>query len=100
MAGQIHAVLHRDELRVAVDVEVLRRVKFRDVQVFVNRFRLHVVLGTNLRRDFVPRRARDDDADELFAAAFGVFVQFDFRRLAPLEMKRVEGKKSDVRTSL
>ena len=89
---QIHAVLHGDKLRLAIDFKILRRVNFKNVQVFVNRFRLHVVFRTDFRRDLVPRRARDDDADQLFAAAFDVFVQFNFRRLALLEMERVERK--------
>ena len=68
--GQIYAVLHCDKLRVAVDLEVLRRIKFGDVRVFIDRLGLHIILWTNLRRNLVKRGASDDDPDELFAAAF------------------------------
>ena len=89
---QVHAVLHRDQLRVAIDFEILRRIDFENVQVFVNRLRFHVVLGTNLRRDLVPGCARHDDADGLFAAAFHAVGQLDFRRRAAVEMERIERK--------
>ena len=42
----------------------VRRINFKNVQVFVNRLRLHVVLRADFRRDLVPGRARDDHADE------------------------------------
>ena len=71
---EVHAVLHGDELGVAVDVrEFLRRVEFEEVQVFVDALGLHVVLGPNLRRDFVECGAGDDDADGLFASALSAF---------------------------
>jgi hypothetical protein len=96
---QFHAVLHGDKLRLAVDFEILRRVNFRDVQVFIDRLRLHVVLRANFRRDLVPRRAGDDDADELFAAAFDVFAS-SISGVTALEMKRVERKCSSRRESV
>ena len=79
-------------MRLAIDLEILRGIEFSDVQVLVNRFGFHVVLRTNLRRNLVPRRARDNDANQLFATALHVFVQFNLRRLAFLEVKRIEGK--------
>ena len=68
--GQLHAVLHCHQLSLAVDFKILGGINFRDVQVFVNRLRFHVILGSDLGRDLVPRGAGDDDTDELFAAAF------------------------------
>ena len=42
-----------------------RRIDFEDVQVLVDRLRLHVRLGANLGRDLVPGRAGDDHAQRL-----------------------------------
>ena len=78
IAGKLHAVLHRDQLGVAIDFEILRRIDFEDVQIFVNRFRLDVVFRADLRRDFVPGGLRDNDANGLFAAAFHAVGQVRF----------------------
>ena len=64
IAGKFDAVFHGDQLRVAIDFEILRGIDFKNIQIFVNRFRLHVVLRADFRRDLVPGGARDDDADE------------------------------------
>jgi hypothetical protein len=87
---QIQTVFHGDKLRVAIDLEVLRWIELGDIQVFIDRLGLHIVFGPNLRRDLIPRRARDDDADELFAAAFDRLVQLDLGRRAALKVERIE----------
>ena len=90
--GEIHAVFHGDQLGLAIDFKILRRVNFGDVQVLVHRLRAYIVLGADFRGDLVPGGAGDDDADELFAAAFELFVQCDLGRGAPLEMEGVKGE--------
>jgi hypothetical protein len=78
--------------------ELLRRIELRNVKVFINRLRLHVIFGTDPGRDLFPSRARDHDTDELFAAAFDLFVQFDLRRVAPFKMERSKRRTRDLGT--
>ena len=92
---EVHAILHGDELRVAIDVldaQLLRRVEFEEVQVLVDAFGLHVVLGADLWRDLVEGGTGDDDADGLLAAALRGVAEFGFRSGAALEVEGVEGE--------
>ena len=92
--GQIHTVLHSDQLCFAIDFEICRWIDFVNVQVFVNRLWLYIVFGPDFGRDLVPRALRDDDADQLLATTFDIFIEFDLRCLATLEVKWIEGKTS------
>ena len=91
MAGSVHAVLDRDQLRVAIDFEILRGIDFGDVQIFIDRFRFDVVLGTDFRRDFVPGRAGHDDADRSARRRIARFRSARFPAFARRsKVKRIE----------
>ena len=90
---KVHPVLHRDELRVAVDLldgERLGGIEFEDVEVLVDRLGLHVVLRTDFRRDLVEGGPGHDHADGLFAARFDGIGQGDLGRLAAFVVERVK----------
>ena len=71
---EIHPILYGDELGVAVDRKLLRRIQFRYVEIFIDRFRFYVVFRPNLGDDFVPCPTRDDDPDELLATTLNLVV--------------------------
>ena len=76
---------------VAVDFEALGGIDFEHIEVFVNRFGANVGFCADFRRDFVPGRACNDDANGLVGAAFHVRRQFDFGCLTAVEGEWVEG---------
>src|SRR5262249_26818912 len=87
---QIETIFDGHQLRIAVDLTILGRIQFEHVEVLVDRLRFDVGFRTDLRRYFIPRRARYDDAHGLFAPGFDAIGQFDFGRLASSKDERIK----------
>ena len=88
------AVLDSDQLRVAVDIEILCRVHLKHIQVLINRFGLHIGLGTDLRRNLVPRRACNHHAHRLLSAALHPIGQLNLRRVPAREREWIKRPRS------